>query len=123
MRRYEHFTDAIGLDMVAPSPPLSKRRCKLKFNMIYKIKSNLVHIPKVDLTPNRRKPFNCLIPSSSVDPHLFSFFPSSICLWNSIPHDLKTKPSLYSFKVSLDTITVHSTYGTRNVLKTKESNF
>ena len=63
-----------------------------------------------DLIPNPRKPSNYLIPSSSVDPHLFSFFPSSIRLWNSIPHQLKSKPTLSSFKASLDKITLSSTY-------------
>ena len=91
-------------------PPLSERRSKLKLIMLYKIKSNLVHIPRENLIPNSRKPFNYLIPSSSVDPHLFSFFPSSIRLWNSIPHQLKSKPTLSSFKASLDKITLSSTY-------------
>lgn len=91
-------------------PPLSERRSKLKLTMLYKIKSELVHISREDLIPNPRKPQNYLIPSSSVDPHLFSFFPSSVRLWNSAPHELKTKPSLSSFKASLDKITVFSTY-------------
>ena len=85
--------------------PLSERRNKNKLTMLFKIKSNLIHIPKEDLFQNPRKPDNYLVPSSSVDAHLFSFYPSTIRLWNSTPHQLKSSTSLTSFKSSLDKFT------------------
>ena len=91
-------------------PPLLERRNKIKLTMLFKIKSNLVHVPIDDLHPNPRKPENYLVPSSSVDPHLFSFFPSTIRLWNSAPLDLKTCTSLSSFKANLDKVTLKQSY-------------
>ena len=87
-------------------PPLSERRSKIKLTMMYKINSNLIHIPCDELIHNPRKNDKFLIPSSSVDAHLFSFYPSTIRLWNSAPQDLKSSTSLASFKSSLEKITI-----------------
>ena len=91
--------------------PLLERRKKQKLIMLFKIKSDLVHIPKNDLHINFRKPDNYLVPSSSVDSHLHSFFPSVVRLWNSSPPELKSSSSLTCFKAHLNKITVSSAYG------------
>ena len=86
---------------------LRERRFKLKLILLYKIKSDLIHIPGDDLITNPRKPDNFLVPSSTIDAHLSSFFPSTVRLWNSIPSFCKSRPSLDSFKTSLEGITIH----------------
>ena len=45
---------------------------------------------------------------SSVDSHLYSFFPSTVRLWNSIPISCKSRASLENFKSSLDNITFNN---------------
>ena len=82
--------------------PLSERRAKIKLIMFYKIQSNQVHIATDNLIENPRKPMNFLIPYSSVDAHLYSFYPSTIRLWNSLPASLKSSSSVSAFKSSLD---------------------
>ena len=91
-------------------PPLSERRSRQKLTMLFKIRSNLIHIPSSDLIQNPRKADNFLVPSSSVDSHLYSFYPSTIRLYNSIPLNLKSSCSLPSFKASLEKITVTQSY-------------
>ena len=92
--------------------PLSERRAKIKLTMFHKIKNNQIHIPRDDLSPNRRKPLNYYIPHSTVDSHLYSFFPSSIRLWNSLPDSIKSSVSPTSFKNSLNNLStpIRSSY-------------
>ena len=90
--------------------PLLERRKKQKLTMLFKIKSDLVHIPSNILSINPRKLENYFVPSSSVDPHLHSYFPSTTRLWNSAPSDLKSSSTLTSFKNKLDKITFSTFY-------------
>ena len=85
---------------------LEERRHKLKLTLLFKIQSDLIHIPRDDLIPNLRKPSLFHVPASSVDAHLYSFFPSTIRLWNSLPHSCKAATSLNSFKSSIENINV-----------------
>ena len=84
---------------------LSVRRNKNKLIMLFKIHSSLVHIPTDDLLQNRRKPLDFFVPFSSVDSHLYSFFPSTIRLWNSLPTSIKSSKTVSAFKASLDSCT------------------
>ena len=86
--------------------PLIDRRTRLKMSMLYKIINNLIFVHPTDLVPNPRKPGTFRVPSSSVNSHLGSFFPSTIRLWNSVPHELRSKPSLDGFKDSLTNFTL-----------------
>ena len=52
---------------------LSQRRSKIKLTMLFKIRTNKVHIPPEELIENSRKPLNYFIPQSSVDCHLHSY--------------------------------------------------
>ena len=88
--------------------PLKFRRQKLKLTMFFKINSDMIYIPRDDLVTNPLKPSRYIIPSSSVDAHLHSFFPSTIRLWNSLPLSCQTKTSLESFKNSLENLSVLS---------------
>ena len=91
-------------------PTLKVRRSRLKLAMFFKINSDMIHIPRDDLVANPRKPLNFIVPSSSVDAHLHSFFPSTVRLWNSIPISCKSTPSLDTFKSSLEHITLSHPY-------------
>merc|ERR1712121_464100 len=88
--------------------PLSQRRSKIKLTMLFKIRTNQVHITpeELDLIQNIRKPLNYFVPQSSVDSRIHSFYPSTIRLWNSLPNSVKTSMSTSSFKSSLEKISI-----------------
>ena len=92
--------------------PLSERRAKIKLVMLHKIRSNDIEIASDDLCPTNchRFPMNYRRTHSTVDSHLHSFFPSTICLWNSVPAQIKSSSTVTGFKRSLDTITIRSSY-------------
>ena len=93
-------------------PPLQQRRFKAKLSMLYRIRKDLISIPHDHLVPNFRsvKPDCYVPPDSSVNAHLHSFFPSAGRLWNSIPGELKSSPSLDIFKGRLAKITISDPY-------------
>ena len=82
--------------------PLSERRAKIKISMLYKIRTSQVHVAKDDLIQNQRKPLKYFIPYSKVDSHKYSFYPSTIRLWNSLPSSIQSCSSTDSFKAALD---------------------
>ena len=92
--------------------PLSERRAKNKLIMLSKIISHQTHIPSDDLitSQNPGKPLNFFVPFSAVDSHLYSFFPSTIRLWNSLPSSFKSSHSTTAFKSSLSKISIHQTF-------------
>ena len=93
--------------------PLSERRAKQKLIMLKKITSDQIHIPRDDLKQmlSPRFPFDYKPITTSVDCHKFSFFPSTIRLWNSIPYIIKSSAtSAAGFKQSLNEITIRSSY-------------
>ena len=85
--------------------PLSERRAQIKLITFYKIQKNEVHIPSDDLVQNLRKPLNFSVPQSKVDAHLYSYYPSTIRLWNSLPNSVKSSNSTTAFKHSLNNLT------------------
>ena len=94
-------------------PPLSERRARQKLIMLNKITSNQIDIPRDDLRIcySPRFPLSYHLPSSSLDCHLNSFFPSTIRLWNSIPYVTQTSAiSAAGFKRAMNDITIRSTY-------------
>jgi len=90
--------------------PLTERRATSKLNLLFKARADLVDIPINHLKMSYRKPENYAIPTSNVDSHLYSFYPSTIRLWNSLPADVKLSKSLDSFKTSLEGITLRASY-------------
>ena len=93
--------------------PLEERRAANRLTMFFRAKRGLVEIPfkHLKLAPAQdRRPGTYAIPSSSVDSHLYSFYPNTIRLWNSLPLEVRETGSVDSFKTYLDKITVKSTY-------------
>ena len=89
-------------------PPLSDRRGRAKLSMLYRIRNDLIFVPHDHLIGNSRnsKPDFYVPPSSSVDAHLYNFSSSAGRLWNTIPSELKSSPSLDIFKGKLEDIEI-----------------
>ena len=81
-------------------PTLKTRRKISSLVMLYKIQSGLVRIPLPPyITPTMRNRLS--IPYSSINAHLYSFFPRTARLWNNLPPDLINCPDLESFRAGL----------------------
>ena len=87
---------------------IKTRRKKNRLTLMYKISHNLVDINTEEhLIPNRElrtcnsHAFKYRMPKVSKDVFKFSFFPTSITEWNSLPADLVNCKSLSDFKLNL----------------------
>ena len=85
--------------------PLSEQRARTKITTFYKGLNNLVEIPidqyKMELNKRttRQSGYQIFsVPPSNVDSHLYSFFPSTIRLWNNLPAISRTAKSVDDFK-------------------------
>ena len=87
---------------------LTHSRKEQKAVMLYKIVHHLVDIPASnyltptttsDITRGHHKRF--LQPSSTVNAYLYSFFPSSIKIWNCLPHNIVDSNNINQFKQNI----------------------
>ena len=81
--------------------PLINRRRAFHMFMFYKMHSGLVAIhPTLYLTPRQyyHTSHKYYIPHSRIDQHAFSFFQSTVRLWNKLPATTAQAPSLNAFK-------------------------
>ena len=110
-RTLEHGNTKINMNTLGWHP-LRERRAKLKLISFFKILHDHSFCNKSDLIPTNspRRPNCFLVPHSSTNPHLYSFFPSTIRLWNSLPPDFKEITSLSTFKEALESITITEAY-------------
>ena len=90
--------------------PLKERRAIIKLNIFYKGINRLIDIPTDHLRKNPRKCNNYAIPASNIDSHLYSFYPNTVRLWNSLPGEGKNLPSVDSFKNHLHKLTIRCEY-------------
>jgi len=93
--------------------PLEERRAATKLSLLFKARHNLVEIPMDHLKLNSvstRRSGAYSIPTSNLDCHLHSFYPSTVRLWNSLPEECKQAGSADCFKKHLDSITLRSAY-------------
>ena len=85
-------------------PTLQDRRSRAKVQMMYKIIHHLVAIPVDCLTPTpsylRSGHFNQL--HTNIDSFKFSFFPSTIKLWNQLPTNITDSATYTKFCEELD---------------------
>ena len=91
-------------------PNLQQRRKRSKCIMMFKIINNLIDIPASHFVPKQ-----CLLRggyyihlSTKTDSYKFSFFPSVIKLWNSLPPPVVNFLILNDFCINLDTY-MHNT--------------
>lgn len=100
---YSWSTSVTGLINDLNWQSLQSRRSNLKLMMMYKIIHNLVTIPKnhyliLCTSSTRHHNFTYKLPYSRVNSHLFSFFPSTIRLWNSLDSVTVNQETLHQFK-------------------------
>ena len=101
--------------------PLEERRARSKLFLLFKARTGEIDIPTHDLQVSSRSNRNSalsnfLIPHSSVNGHLYSFYPSTIRLWNSLPQNCKSSPTLDVFKSNVNNIKVKTCYPTQYCL-------
>ena len=81
---------------------------------LHKANTGIIEIPLDDLTPvgrvTRHNTGNFQIPQSSVDPHLYSFFPNTIRLWNNLPQHIKACATTTSLNENLKLQTLRDAY-------------
>ena len=78
-------------------PTLQQRRNLASVTMLCKLQHQLVSISKSHyLVPSRDHKF--IQPFSPTNYHLYSFFPRTIRLWNSLPNQVANSPDLDAFK-------------------------
>ena len=91
---------------------LQERGRYAKATIFYRIVYGLVCIPSTPfLNPTtaratRGHNMKFLVPQSSVNAHMYSFFPSTIRIWNQLPQQVVSAPSLETFKLLLQKSTV-----------------
>ena len=91
----------------APVAIIQKRREEHILTLFYKVVNNLVAIPPSYLPPvttrstrgNKFQKFQ--IPSSNVDVHRYSFIPRTVRLWNYLPTEVASAPTVDAFKICL----------------------
>ena len=92
-------------------PTLEERRTKAKLIMLYRVLNNLVDIPHplsfANSPYNTRGTHNLTLNqmSARINVYKFSFFPSVVKIWNSLPPDLVNSTSIQIFKSKLDNYT------------------
>ena len=119
---YRHHNISSVTDMLQTlgwrSP--SDRKNDAKLCMIHKIANGLVCIPAktyiipVNTVPRKQHSLSHLIPHSRYDYHLYSFFPSTIRLWNSLPQHVV---NLNSLKNIIETALFHLLYITNSLAR------
>ena len=91
-------------------PSLADRRKFLNLCYFSKLANHAIDFPNSPLIPrtlnypNRQGRTSLYVqPFASTNSFLYSFFPSTISLWNALPQSTVSAPSFYSFKRSLHT--------------------
>ena len=94
--------------------PLREQRARNKTTTFFKGVNKSIDIPisQYQLNTNTRITrqsgnLKFKIPSSNLDSHLYSFFPSTIRLWNSVPNSTKGTNTPEAFKSALKQVTLH----------------
>lgn len=87
---------------------LELRRKKARLTMLYKMHCNLVatnqekYLEPAGRSSSRMHRLSCKVPESKTNYHLYSFFPTSIRDWNSLPLNVVGAQSINSFRAQLD---------------------
>ena len=88
-------------------PALEKRRLELKLCHLFKIVHNMIYFPS-DAIAQRESPHYHFRsshdhylsqPFARTNSYFYSFVPHTVSLWNSLPSEILSLPSLNSFKL------------------------
>ena len=109
-KNYSRFSSISSMLANLNLPTLQERRNRAKLQMLYKIIHQLVAIPDNCLTPIpsylRSGYFNQL--NTNIDCFKYSFFPSSIKLWNHLPPSITHTATYTKFCKELDNYYNHT---------------
>ena len=99
------------LQSMVKLPTLERRRLELKLSHLFKIVHNLCFFPSSIIRAREQTQFVsstrsvhslCLQqPFACTNSYYYSFVPHAISIWNSLPQELVTAPSLKVFKTEL----------------------
>ena len=87
--------------------PLNNQRESLKIIMLYKIIQQLDDIPNFNLIPaldTRSQETRYIQPFARTNVYYYSFFPSAIRIWNSLPQEICNLQTLQSLKHAIDSL-------------------
>ena len=102
---YQRYSSVTAMMRQLNWPTLEQRRYEAKAIMMYKILNDLVQVNHSDLVYNssvtRGHSLRLLHILTRVDVYSYSFFPSTIRIWNKLPEDIVISPSLDLFKLKL----------------------
>ena len=90
-------------------PTLQERRAQAKATMMYRIVYQLIDIPSTLLVPTispRGNNITFLVPYARTTLYQKSFFPDGIRIWNALPSEAVSAPSIDSFKSRIQHITI-----------------
>ena len=112
--RYRNISSVTSMIQHLEWESLEARRTEHQLIMLFKIIHDLVNIPANEyMAPasNRTRSQRSLKlrqnPTSS-EHYKFSFFPLSVCHWNSLPANVAEAPSLVSFKRELSSVSIYT---------------
>ena len=105
LNRKDRYASVTNMMSLLGWPTLKSRRTNAKLIMLYKIINNIVD---VDLDGNLLMSASsyhtrCHLtqPYSRVDAYKYSFVPSAIKLWNTLPHDVVYQETVNNFQNKL----------------------
>ena len=103
LRDYGRTSSVTNMKSQLGWPTLHQRRCQSKVVMIYKIRNGLIAIPAepylVAVTRETRGYQTKYIHLAyRLNVYGYSFFPSAVRLWNTVPPDIAMLPTLDAFK-------------------------
>ena len=80
-------------------PSLQSRRTQTKLIALYKIINGFLTVPTHDLVPKSRSLRSGYYqqPMTLIDAYKYSFFPSTLKLWNQLPVDIIDSPTINDF--------------------------
>ena len=94
--------------------PLEEQRARNKVTTLYKAINGHLVLPmeqyNMKNSNTRSGVQNFTLPSSSINSHLHSYFPSSFRLWNKLPNETKLSVDTEEFKNKLGLTILKSTY-------------
>ena len=92
--------------------PLEENRARSKLTLFYRAKNNIVDLPinhlRVNPRADRAGGFGYMIPQSNLNCHKYSYYPSTLRMWNNLPLYIKESKSIDCFKSNLEKIAVTS---------------
>ena len=112
--RYHNTSSVTNMLSTLQWRSLADRRVDARLCLMFKIVHGLVEIPHqkylIPFTRSSRIHHNLAfqIPHSKADYHLFSFFPRTIRVWNTLPLSFVNSPNIEIFKTKVQTLT-HAT--------------